>query len=344
MNVTILDPNLIPISVIDSYKSFIWTDRYDEAGDFELYTSAFNKSVKDICLDGYVRIKNSEHLMLVEKILIESDVEEGSHATISGRSIEVILERRILWEKATLKGNLQNEVKRLIEENIVSPTDESRKIDNFIFEVSDDPIITALEIDAQYDIGENLYDIVKTICSDKSLGFKITVDDNQQFIFKLYAGTDRSFEQTENPGVIFSPMYDNLINSNYVESLSSFKNLVLVQGKQNGATVFETVGDVSGLNRRETYVNATDITSGDDIRTMLQQRGKEELNNYSNISSIEGEVDVNLMYKYGEDFFNGDIVQIANEYGNSGRARITEIVTSVDENGTSVYPNFKTIT
>ena len=73
-------------------------------------------------------------------------------------------------------------------------------------------------------------------------------------------------------------------------------------------------------------------------------RGKEELNNHSNISSIEGEVDVNLMYKYGEDFFNGDIVQIANEYGNSGRARITEIVTSVDENGTSVYPNFKTIT
>lgn len=344
MNVMILDPNLIPISVIDSYKSFIWTDRYDEAGDFELYTSAFNKNIKDIRLDGYVQIKNSEHLMLVEKILIESDVEEGSHTTISGRSIEVILERRILWEKATLKGNLQNEVKRLIEENIISPTDESRKIDNFIFEVSDDPIITALEIDAQYDIGENLYDIVKTICSDKSLGFKVTVNDEQQFIFKLYAGTDRSFEQTDNPGVMFSPMYDNLINSNYVESLSSFKNLVLVQGKQKGSDVFETVGNSVGLNRRETFVNATDITSGDDIRTMLQQRGKEELNNYSNISSIEGEVDVNLMYKYGEDFFNGDIVQIANEYGNSGRARITEIVTSVDENGTSVYPNFKTIT
>lgn len=50
------------------------------------------------------------------------------------------------------------------------------------------------------------------------------------------------------------------------------------------------------------------------------------------------------MFRYGEDFFNGDIVQIANEYGHETQARILEIVQSEDENGFSVYPTFKTIT
>jgi hypothetical protein len=50
------------------------------------------------------------------------------------------------------------------------------------------------------------------------------------------------------------------------------------------------------------------------------------------------------MFKYGEDFFNGDIVQITNEYGHETKARILEIVMSENEEGTSVYPTFATIT
>ena len=49
------------------------------------------------------------------------------------------------------------------------------------------------------------------------------------------------------------------------------------------------------------------------------------------------------MFRYGEDFFNGDVVQIANEYGHETKARIVEIVMSEDEDGNSVYPTFKTI-
>ena len=48
------------------------------------------------------------------------------------------------------------------------------------------------------------------------------------------------------------------------------------------------------------------------------------------------------MFKYSEDFFNGDVVQIANEYGHETKARIVEIVMTEDSDGTSVYPTFKT--
>ena len=41
--------------------------------------------------------------------------------------------------------------------------------------------------------------------------------------------------------------------------------------------------------------------------------------------------------------FIGDIVQIANEYGNEGSAYISELVISNSEEGLSIYPTFKTI-
>ena len=39
MELTLLSPNLIKLLVIDLEKSFIWTDRYNKYGDFELFFS-----------------------------------------------------------------------------------------------------------------------------------------------------------------------------------------------------------------------------------------------------------------------------------------------------------------
>lgn len=61
------------------------------------------------------------------------------------------------------------------------------------------------------------------------------------------------------------------------------------------------------------------------------------------VTSFEGETETTIMFQYGKDFFNGDIVQIANEYGHETKARILEIVRSEDKDGYSVYPTFKTI-
>ena len=37
MDVTILNTDLDAVSIVDTYESFIWTDRYYAYGDFELY-------------------------------------------------------------------------------------------------------------------------------------------------------------------------------------------------------------------------------------------------------------------------------------------------------------------
>ena len=353
MDLLVLNKSLDVIAIVDVYESIIWTERYYEYGDFELYTAMTQDLLNYIKTDNYIQRVGSDRVMIIEEIRIDTDSETGNHITITGRSLESILDRRVIWSQTTISGNLQNGIKKLVNENIISPSKEERKISNFIFKDSTDSQITGLTVEAQY-TGDNLYDVISKVCEEKSIGFKVSLNESKQFVFELYAGADRSYEQTNYPYVVFSPNFDNIINSNYLESKENLKNVALVGGEGEGtARKYLAIGDTSGLDRRELFVDARDISSeGEDGQTLtteqynelLKQRGNEYLADYTDLVSFEGAVETNIMYKYGVDFFDGDIVQIANEYGHEAKVRILEVVISENEEGNSVYPTFKTIT
>lgn len=352
MNVIVLNKSLTPIKIIDTFESLIWTDRYCKCGDFELYTPITSEILAYIKQDYYLQIKDSEHLMIIEKIQISSDAEEGDHLTVSGRSLESILDRRIIWKRKRLSGNLQNGIETLLNECIISPSISRRQIDNFIFTASTDTRITSLTVSAEY-TGDNLYDVISELCEKYGLGFKITLNADSQFVFKLYIGDDRSYSQSDNPYVVFSPTFENIINSNYLESKASLKNLTLIGGEGEGsARIYTTTGSAKGLDRRELFTDARDISSDTDdggtlkdweYKRLLKQRGKEKLAENIAITSFEGEAETSIMFQYGIDFFMGDIVQIANEYGHEMDARITEVVNSTDDSGHTVYPTFEAV-
>ena len=353
MNLIILDTNLNAIDVIDTYESVIWTERYNKYGDFELYTAVNDEILSLMVPDYYITIRESDHVMIIEDNIIKADSENGTHITTVGKSLESILNRRLLWGYTSIDGNLQNGVERLLNECIINPVNPDRKIDNFIFEASDDPAITGLTITAQYSAGSDLYETISKICIENGIGFKITLNDNKQFIFKLYAGVDRSYSQFDNPYVVFSPNFENLSNSNFAESKSSYKNVTLIGGEGEGLDRrYAAVGQATGLNRREVFTDASDITSdvGDgtsitdeQYTLILQQRGLEELANMGVSTSFEGEAETSIMFKYGEDFYMGDIVQVADEYGHESTSRITELIRSENEEGSSVYPTFENV-
>lgn len=353
MDLLVLNKSLDVIAIVDVYESIIWTERYYEYGDFELYTAMTQDLLNYIKTDNYIQRVGSDRVMIIEEIRIDTDSETGNHITITGRSLESILDRRVIWSQTTISGNLQNGIKKLVNENIISPSKEERKISNFIFKDSTDSQITGLTVEAQY-TGDNLYDVISKVCEEKSIGFKVSLNESKQFVFELYAGADRSYEQTNYPYVVFSPNFDNIINSNYLESKENLKNVALVGGEGEGtARKYLAIGNTSGLDRRELFVDARDISSeGEDGETLtteqynelLKQRGNEYLADYTDLVSFEGAVETNIMYKYGVDFFDGDIVQIANEYGHEAKVRILEVVISENEEGNSVYPTFKTIT
>lgn len=353
MDLIMLDTQFRAVDTLETYESVIWTDRYYNYGDFELYIPVSNKIMSEIKQDYYLWSSESEHMMIIEDIEIDSSVEEGNYVIITGRSLESILDRRIVWAQTTLDGKLQGQIQKILNDAIISPSDSKRKIDNFIFQESTDEYISNITIQAQY-TGDNVLDVIRDACQANDIGFKIVLNSDNRFVFSLYYGEDRSYAQESNPYVVFSPNFENIINSNYIDSKKTYKSITLVAGEGEGSArkTLEVVKDeLTGLNRRELFTDARDISSKVDNRdlttaeynALLKTRGEEKLAENYYIRSFDGEVEATQIYKYGTDFFMGDTVQLENEYGMESKARIIEFIHSESRSGISKYPTFKVI-
>ncbi len=345
MDVYVLNQQFQTVSIIDAYESLIWTDRYSGYGDFEIYAPFSLDLLNKVRQDYYLTINDSEHVMIIEGLDIESNAETGNRLKITGRSLESLLDRRIIWQQTSYTGNLQNAIRNMLYTAFISPSIADRRVNNFVFEASTDTRITSLSIEEEH-TGDNIYDVIKALCDSNYMGYKITLNDNNQFVFKLYMGEDRSYNQIYNPYVVFSPNYDNIINSNYLDSTELMKNVTLVAGEDSGQQrVTVVVGSGSGLTRRELFTDARDIQSEkvSNYQEALRQRGIKHLLENSRTVDFEGEVDATRLFVYGEDFYMGDVVQISNEYGIEGAARVVEFVRNEDSNGIKMYPTFEAV-
>ena len=232
MDLFVLDKDFIQVGLIDEYESFIWTDRYSEPGDFEIYTSPFSKAYQFLKEDYYLIKPDSEHVMIIEEIEITTDSERGPHLKVTGRSLESLLDRRIVWGQRSFEDQtVKSIIESLLNENIISPGETNRRIPNFIYQDVDIADVTNQVISVQYN-GDTLGNAITDICDSYSIGYKITLNQNNQFVFSLYKGSDRTYAQTNNPYVLFSPSFDNIINSDYLQSQKSLKNVALVLGEE----------------------------------------------------------------------------------------------------------------
>ncbi len=355
MSITILDSNLIAIRELDAYTSLIWTDRYNGSGDFEIFTSMNYNLYQMLRPNYYIRNSESTKLMIIEKRQLKSDRVNGNQIFVSGRSLESILDRRIVWGQAHLFGNFQEAIQHLLCICIMEPEDETRLIPNFIFEASTDPAITDLLVDTQV-LADNLYDVIYSLCEEKSIGFEVVLTEDDQFKFKLYSGVDHSYDQVDNPYVIFSSEFENLLTADHTTDITGYKTVSLVLGPGEGmerpgaeASFPDSAG--SGLSRREVYTNASSVSTEvdgvtippEDYALQLQYAGLLDLVDRLPIDQFDGQVDATSNFIFGTHFNMGDIVQLDNGYGDVGRARVTEYIRSVDSSGKVSYPTFVTI-
>ena len=57
-------------------------------------------------------------------------------------------------------------------------------------------------------------------------------------------------------------------------------------------------------------------------------------------SIFDGVIQTNKLFKYNRDFYMGDVVQVDNGLGTTGRFRVTELVQTYDAIGESIIPTF----
>ena len=330
--------------VIDNSTSIIWVKRYNEAGEFELYFPATPERLELFTRDEVILTReNDDTAMWVENVSLQTDAENGDFLTVSGRSAECLLGRRIVPKQTTFRDTAAETVIRsLITQNVIDPAQSNRKID----------LVTLGTAQGYTDIinkqvtGGNLLDVVSDICKEQSYGFKMSFV-NGRFVFDLYKGVDRSYNQTDSPFVVFSPEFENLGNSEYSEDKTTLYNAVYVAGEGEGTDrVIVNVGNTAGLQRRETWVDARNESSNTDSGTltpteyayMLAQQAREEIKKSTKTINFGGEILNFDVYKYGVDYNLGDIVQIVNEYGIQGTATVTEVTEVEDETGYHIYP------
>lgn len=351
MNVYVFNKDLQMIGVVDAFTSLIWTTRYFEKGDFELYLPASEEHTALLQKDCYlVREKDIhgnrlENVMIIRNILLVTDVEEGDYLAVSGYDLKELLQRRIIWEQTTLNGYVEAAIRRVITENAISPKQPERVI----------PRLKLLGFDGYLDrmekqvTGENLYDFLVTTCKTYGFGWEIYVD-GEDFIFIMTRGTDRTYNQTDYPPVIFSDEYDNLLSTSYQYNKDAYKNVALVAGEGEGTNrKTRVVGTASGLDRYELFVDARSTSSNDgeieesEYQGLLDEAGSEALADCREIENFEGKIESGTNFVFGKDYFLGDVVEVVNRYGIHGTPRITGVIESVDSNGITTIPIYSTI-
>lgn len=335
------------LAVVDTYKSLIWVKRYYTAGDFELYMLADEKLLPYLQIDNVITRENDESLMIIEKVEISTNAEDGDYFIISGRSAESILARRVVLYPLNITNyvNPQSVIYNLIGYNTAPNT--MRYIPSLM--LSDKTLSQTKIVNGQYR-GDNLLDTITSICKTFNLGIKIT-EYEKNLMFECYIGKETN--------VIFAEEFDNLISSSYTIDSSEYANTAWVYGEDEGEArkYTSTMLDDSaawGTDVKEIFVDARDLSSklrddnGNETQmseseymAKLSQRGKEKLAEKSQKVTFTAEVNYNIAFKYKCDYDLGDLVTVKNGYGTTAQARITEIMETWDENGYSCVPTME---
>lgn len=348
MDVYVLDGSYEPIAVLDSFRSLIWTKRYYNCGDFELYIPADDSLLEFLQPDYFLVRDDDDSVMVIESLEVQTDAENGDFFIVTGRSLESILLRRIFTRQFILNntGTLAQAIQSMVTECTTvhnpihgQPTD-FRKITGLTVDLSSS---FDGEMQVQF-TGTTLLDAIISICQPREIGIKMTLSP-KKLLLSVYQGSKVE--------VTFSPEFDNLINSKYIFDKSQLANAAYVGGEGSGssrkwASVLKgtLANPPSGLQLRELYVDARDISSNDgevnayEYGNMLSARGNEKLAEHSVTETFEAEIEPQMTYQYKVDYNLGDIVTVTNEYGITANPRIVEIIESWDENGYTVIPTF----
>ena len=347
LNVLKLDNDIFTrIAVIDNATSIIWVKRFNDVGEFELYIKASAELYELMQGDIFITRDDSDTGMIVEKIQLTTDPENGDYLTISGRSVEIILSWRIMQRAVysqadtTAEMIIRNQISRQL---IYNPV---------IINPGAIPWISLAAAQGYTDYvtrqytGKALLDNIRDLCVTFDYGFKF-VWTGSGFEFQLYKGTDRSFDQNENTFVVFSPEFENLGNTDYLRDTSNYANGAIIGGEGEGndrVFVWVMPEGVEGYQRRVIFVDARNTSSDNGSLTenqykkMLAEQAKEQLELRKVTTEFNGEILNYNNYTYGVDYNLGDKVSIKNSYGIQGNAVITEITEVEDENGYKLIP------
>lgn len=256
MDVYVLDKNLEIIGIIDTYKSLIWSNRYKDVGDCEVYVRASSPMFQLLDKGNYLIRANDEMVCRIKKIELQTDVENGDYLIVTGKDTKDFLDQRIIWDTVTCDGNVESFIRRIVTESLINSSNSDRNLkksngSQLLYLGASNGFTEVTTEQVSYtNVGEK----VREYCDTYDWGYKVIMDEGKLY-FNLYKGQDRS------DSVVFSSNYENLISTDYIDDATNLGNVALVCGEGEGSLRTKDVaGSGTSTARYEIFVDAKDIS------------------------------------------------------------------------------------
>lgn len=351
---------------IENWDSLLWTERYNTCGDFQLQTGNIEQFMNLLPEGSRVTLRDSTVPMIVETHQIDRKKNSPAKLTITGRSFESILDRRVAIQSVSSLTGTNNWTV-----NVKTPSDLAHFIINYICVAGTvDPLdifpsgevqfitpsdyLTTTGPTKPFDVPRgNLLAVVQELLQTEApLDISTTPDTPKiepvgiRAVRPNDAGTAVGIQQyhgvDRSATVYFDATRDLLDDGTYLFSKVGAANVGYGVGEGMAASMFEGETEPSGLERRVILIDASQSGSSD--VEVLRHNMSVSLSQAHETAMFDGSINQDLSpYTYGVDYGLGDIVQVQGDYGLYEKARVTEYIRSDDATGPKHYPTLVTI-
>lgn len=316
------------IKAID-YISLQWNRKYYSSGKFTVQIAAddFDSSM------AYLYTPDRPEIGMIQQITVVHSV-TGDYVLLSGFFLEFMLNDKIIYP-------------------VYNGSGKSEVVARALFSTYKEDLPMSLGTNhsrgssVQFqETGGFLGDKIYELLQPDELSYRVNYDYvNETMNFEVWQGIDRTDSQSVNPRVVFSRDLGNVTTLTYTDDISNFKNYAVIGGEGEGPERVYTTLDLSGGGyKQKVFIDARDLRS-DDLTTSeytnaLKQRGREKLQEYTEINDFDLDIDPTKKGReYLKDFDIGDKCDVnINLKGYSVRysARVVEVEEVIKNNTWSV--------
>jgi len=355
------------LGILDTYQETERSLNYRDHSEIELIVEATPQNI-----DWF--ITNSDDIFIAEGLgkvrgymveIAQYQDESKSQIIVNLFALSYLTAFRDILKETVYSGNVELIMRSYVNNNMISPTDRNRKVDNLVL----GPIFG---IQATTDESYNFQQLdiaLWSMCKKYDIAYEIFADiSNKRFSFEVWQGVDRSTEQNIRDAVIFSKEFDNVLAQNYVDDKTDHRNVVVVAGEgEDTARKYVTIdGANKGRKRRELFVDARDLQSttkqtvveideeGNETETtvdismsaekyeqLLIERGNEKGAELQRTQAFETDIDFNSQFKLGQDYNIGDMITLRNdELGVAVHTRLIKVVEKENKDGYELSIDF----
>lgn len=300
MIITFYDKNLEIVGNVTQWKSLYYANTYNSMGAFTLELYGYKEALQRMWQYCTIDYDNDNVYVITSVNLV------GITTVLTGFPATYIFSKRASTTVIKNK-NAEQALKELVDD--MTPWDN----------------LTTGELKGLSDIFENqvsdrqILEYMQSIGQTTDVGFRVVKKD-KELVFECY-------KPSVNNSVKYSTNLNNVVDLDYLLNDDNYYNVAIVAGAgegENRIDVIATIGDFTGTERRELYIDARNEQPEEGETTESYEERLERLGLQKLAESLRIET-LSFFVSNNDEVKLGDIISISlNDYGLILQSRVVE--------------------